>query len=233
MGYAFPFPLLFCFCLRLMSPSSSSYMLTRRVLQAQLAMTSPYAFPTLTLSTLHALPTPVPRRGQKVCKPVWFDMHTKELEALGGVGDVLGWLGRGVDVSRGHDPGHLGEDDEEADEASSSMSVGRWTYANVATELGGWLGTLDRCGGGAGPVGSVKPQSRSLPQPPRTHRLFSYLPWSFGVAGGESTLGENDEDGLDVNQGGGEDDVRLPGSGVRGEEEQKGWLEDDDIEEVE
>ena len=160
-------------------------------------------------------------------------MHTKELEALGGVGDVLGWLGRGVDVSRGHDPGHLGEDDEEADEASSSMSVGRWTYANVATELGGWLGTLDRCGGGAGPVGSVKPQSRSLPQPPRTHRLFSYLPWSFGVAGGESTLGENDEDGLDVNQGGGEDDVRLLGSGVRGEEEQKGWLEDDDIEEVE
>lgn len=185
--------------------------------QAQSA-SSPYAFPTLTLSTLHSLPTPVPRSGQKVCKPSWFDVRTKELDALNAVGDVLGWLGKGVDASH------------QADGEVSSISVGRWTYANVGTELGGWLRALDRCNDGARQMGSETP----LSQPPRTHRLFSHLPWRLGDGDvGGDVLGENEEG--EVEQGGdgdGDEDVRLPG-GMRGEEERNGWLEDDDIEDVE
>ncbi|KAH0835838.1 Rad17 cell cycle checkpoint protein-domain-containing protein [Lanmaoa asiatica] len=178
---------------------------------------SPYAFPTLTLSTLHSFPTPVPRNGQKVCKPVWFDVRTRELEASDAVGDVLGWLGQGVAVGG------------DTDEGASSISVGKWTHTNVATELGGWLRALDRCRGAAEPIGS-KRQGGPRPQPPRTHCRFSHLPWSLGAAGGD-TLGEN-EDG-EVGVEGDEDEaVRLPG-GMQSEQEGKGWLEDDDIEDVE
>ncbi|KAG9313631.1 Rad17 cell cycle checkpoint protein-domain-containing protein [Chiua virens] len=101
-----------------------------------LSANSPYAFPALTLSTLHSLPTPVPRRGQKACKPIWFDMRTKELEAWDAVGDVLGWLGKGVEGVDSHTHEDLS--------TSSSISVGNWTHATVATELGGWLTALDR-----------------------------------------------------------------------------------------
>lgn len=180
--------------------------------QAQFA-NSPYVFPTLTLSTLHSLPTPVPRKGQKVCKPVWFDVRTRELEASDAVGDVLGWLGKGVAVGG------------DADEGASSISVGKWTHNEVATELGGWLRALDRCHGGTKPMGSKRQG-----QPPRTHCLFSHLPWSLEAAGGDA-LGEN-EDGEVEGDGDGDEDVRVPG-GMRGGEEGKGWLEEDDIEDVE
>ncbi|KAG8216677.1 Rad17-domain-containing protein [Butyriboletus roseoflavus] len=176
---------------------------------------SPYAFPTLTLSTLHSLPTPVPRNGQKVCKPTWFDVRTKELGASDAVGDVLGWLGKGVVV------------DGDADQGASSISVGKWTHTNVATELGGWLRALDRCSGGTGPMGS-KRQGWPHPQPPRTHCLFTHLPWTLGAAEGDA-LGENEEG---EGEGDADEDVRAPG-GMRDGKERKGWLDDDDIENVE
>ena len=44
------------------------------------------------LSTLHALPTPVSRVGQKVCKFVWFDIRARESEPWNAVGDVACWL---------------------------------------------------------------------------------------------------------------------------------------------
>lgn len=180
---------------------------------------SPYAFPTLTLSTLHALPTPVPRNGQKVCKPTWFDVRTRELEASDAVGDVLGWLRKGV-VS-----------DDDTDQGALSVSVGRWTRDTVATELGGWLHALDRCSSGARLVGGEL-QGGHYPQPPRTHQLFSCLPWSHGTAGGDA-LGENESGEVEGGgDGDGDGDVRIPG-GMRGGGEAKGWLEEDDIEDVE
>jgi len=178
---------------------------------------SPYAFPTLALSTLHSLPTPVPRSGQKVCKPAWFHFRTQELEASDAVGDVLGWLGKGVAVSG------------DSDEGMSQVSLGKWTHANVATELGAWLRALERCSGDVRPVGS-RLQGGSYVQPPRTHRLFSYLPWSLGTAVGDA-LGENEGEG-DEGDGYEDEEMRLSG-GIRGGEEGKGWLEDDDIEDVE
>ncbi|KAG2142475.1 Rad17 cell cycle checkpoint protein-domain-containing protein [Suillus clintonianus] len=93
---------------------------------------TPYAFPTLALSTLHALPTPVPRKGQKVCKPSWFDVRNKEQDALEGVGDVATWLGHGG--------------------ASDERAPGRWTHGDIAVELSGWLRAIDRPGGAQLPV---------------------------------------------------------------------------------
>ena len=153
-----------------------------------------------------------------MCKPAWFDVRAKELEASDAVWDVLGWLGKGVAVSG------------DTDEGASSVSAGRWTHANVATELGGWLRALDRRSGDVRPVG--EPRGGPYTQPPRTHRLFSHLPWSLGAVGGDA-LGENEDGEVEGDgEGEGEKDVRLPG-GMRGGEEGKGWLEDDDIEDVE
>ena len=104
-------------------------------------------------------------------------------------------------------------------EDASSISVGRWTYANITTELGGWLRVLDRPG---------KPHEGLYPQPPGTHRLFSHLPWSRAPHGSDSVLEENEI--AEVEDG--DDGVKLAG-GMRGQEESKGWLEDDDIEDVE
>ncbi|KAG2117372.1 Rad17 cell cycle checkpoint protein-domain-containing protein [Suillus discolor] len=162
-----------------------------------LPSTTPHAFPTLALSTLHALPTPVPRKGQKVCKPSWFDVRNKEQDALEGVGDVVTWLGQGG--------------------ASDERAPGRWTHANVALELGGWLRAVDRTG-----IAQL--------QLPRTHRLFSSLPWCAGGVGG-NVLGE-DENG-EADEVDGEGDIRVLGA-LRDQKEGKGWwLESDDIEEAE
>ncbi|KAG1876848.1 Rad17 cell cycle checkpoint protein-domain-containing protein [Suillus tomentosus] len=162
-----------------------------------LPSTTPHAFPTLALSTLHALPTPVPRKGQKVCKPSWFDVRNKEQDALEGVGDVMTWLGHGG--------------------ASDERAPGRWTHADVALELGGWLRAVDRTG-----IAQL--------QLPRTHRLFSSLPWCAGGVSG-NVLGEDENgeaDGVD-----GEGDIRVLGA-LRDQKEGKGWwLESDDIEEAE
>ncbi|KAF8842403.1 hypothetical protein BDN67DRAFT_899264 [Paxillus ammoniavirescens] len=191
---------------------------------------TPYAFPTLTLSTLHSLPTPVLRTGQKVCKPAWFDLRAKELEAWGAVGDVLGWLGRGGGGD-GSGSGWVGcGEDEEA----TSMSLGKWTHTSIATELGAWLRAADRYNSTAP---NATPQSehryqhehRPNPQVPRAHKLFSCVPWTSGVVGGDA-LGENEDGEGDGNENG-DGDVRVS-SGMKDEEGKGWWLEDDDIEEV-
>ncbi|KIK82071.1 hypothetical protein PAXRUDRAFT_832422 [Paxillus rubicundulus Ve08.2h10] len=196
---------------------------------------TPYAFPTLTLSTLHSLPTPVLRAGQKVCKPAWFDLRAKEMEAWNALGDVLGWLGR--DGGRGGSGGVGGGEEKDKDEEVTSISLGKWTHTSIATELGGWLRAVDWYNSTAP---NVTPQSgpryrhehRPYPQVPRTHRLFSCVPWTSGVLGGDA-LGENED-----SEGGGEDesengdgDVRVP-SGMKNEKGKGWWLEDDDIEEA-
>jgi cell cycle checkpoint protein len=158
-----------------------------------LPSTTPYAFPTLALSTLHALPTPVPRKGQKVCKPSWFAVRNKEQEAWEAVGDVTAWLGQGG--------------------ASDERVPGRWTHADIAVELGGWLHAVDRSG-------------NAQLQVPRVHKLFSHLPWRAGGVGGD-VLGE-DEYG-EADEGEGDMNFVRP---LRDQEEGKGWwLESDDIEE--
>jgi cell cycle checkpoint protein len=113
------------------------------------------------------------------------------------VGDVVTWLGHG------------GANDERV--------PGRWTHADVAIELGGWLRAVDR-------IGIVQLQV------PRAHKLFSSLPWGAGGVGGD-VLGEDEYgEADDVDD---EGDIRVLGAS-RDDKEGKGWwLESDDIEEAE
>ena len=53
---------------------------------------NPHRFHLVTLGTLHALPTPVPRRSQKPYKPEFFAALQKEREAGDAVRDAHGWL---------------------------------------------------------------------------------------------------------------------------------------------
>ncbi|KAL4079446.1 Rad17 cell cycle checkpoint protein-domain-containing protein [Scleroderma citrinum] len=177
---------------------------------------TPYGFPTLALSTLHALPIPVPRLGQKVCKPAWFDIRARELEACSAVGDVACWLASG----KASGVGHLGDDSAENPQG---FSRGHWTYTSIATELGGWLRSVDQ----------YTSLARNDRAPPSSHKLFSCLPWTMGLpaVGGEVLLEHEDTDigGLheEVNQG------TLISLNDEEENSRHWWTEVDDIEDVE
>jgi len=53
---------------------------------------SPHRFHLLTLGTLHSLPSPVPRRSQKIFKPDYFDYITKEKDTWDAVSDTHSWM---------------------------------------------------------------------------------------------------------------------------------------------
>ena len=53
---------------------------------------NPHQFHLVTLSTLHALPSPVERRNQKPFKPAFFDSLRRQHEAEDGVRDIQLWL---------------------------------------------------------------------------------------------------------------------------------------------
>ena len=177
-------------------------------------MKTPYAFPALAISTLHALPTPVSRVGQKVCKPAWFDIRARESEAWNAVGDVSCWLAQ----DRANTPSHSGDSNSEE---WQGCSRGYWTHTTIATELGGWLRAVNQC----------TFLTRNGHAPPSSHRLFSYLPWTTGLlAGADDVLMEHED--MDV---GGvlEEDTRTLGA-LNDEQDGDGcwWMEADDIEEV-
>ncbi|KAA1477918.1 Rad17-domain-containing protein [Dentipellis sp. KUC8613] len=74
--------------------------------------TNPHTFHLTALSTLHALPSPVPRRAQKTYKPAFFGALAAARDADAALGDTLAWFAR-----RGE----------------------RWARAEAACELGGIL----------------------------------------------------------------------------------------------
>ncbi|KAJ7720282.1 Rad17 cell cycle checkpoint protein-domain-containing protein [Mycena maculata] len=159
---------------------------------------NPHRFHLLTLGTLHSLPTPVPRRSQKLFKPEFFDSLTKEKDAWDAVRDVRGWI---AEDARSRD--------------GDGWRLGRWSRAEVVTELGGVLKARD-----------AKQTGR---QGPASHRLFSSLQFA---AGGENRglmqLGEGDVfvDNADVP----EDEYGPRGGWEEIAGEGGGWLENDDIE---
>ncbi|KAI0764825.1 P-loop containing nucleoside triphosphate hydrolase protein [Fomes fomentarius] len=53
---------------------------------------NPHQFHLVTLGTLHALPSPVPRRNQKPYKPAFFDNLRRKHDAEDGVRDIQMWL---------------------------------------------------------------------------------------------------------------------------------------------
>lgn len=60
--------------------------------RVQWLQANPHRFHLVTLGTLHALPTPVPRRSQKPYKPEFFAALQKEREAGHAVRDAHSWL---------------------------------------------------------------------------------------------------------------------------------------------
>ncbi|KAF9070729.1 Rad17 cell cycle checkpoint protein-domain-containing protein [Rhodocollybia butyracea] len=113
---------------------------------------NPHRFHLLALGTLHSLPTPVLRQGQKVFKPDFFDNLDKEKEAWEGVKDVRSWI-----VDQG---------------SESGWNLGAWTPIAIATELGGVLRAQDRKRTSLTSTGS----SSVIP---RSHRSFSSLKFDF------------------------------------------------------
>ncbi|EIN04674.1 P-loop containing nucleoside triphosphate hydrolase protein [Punctularia strigosozonata HHB-11173 SS5] len=71
---------------------------------------NPHRFHLVALGTLHSLPSPVPRRGQKLSKPLYFDNLHKERDCRSAVEDVRHWL--------------------------DALVPGRWDPVDVATGLG-------------------------------------------------------------------------------------------------
>ena len=55
---------------------------------------NPHQFHLVALGTMHALPSPVPRRNQKPFKPAFFETLKQQHEAEDGVWDVQLWLQR-------------------------------------------------------------------------------------------------------------------------------------------
>ncbi|KAF8529721.1 Rad17-domain-containing protein [Hysterangium stoloniferum] len=94
------------------------------------AQQSPHRFHILTLGTLHALPSPVPRRSQKIFKPEFFDALKKTREAEGGLIDTENWLN--VIAAR-------------------EERVRGWSKDEIILEMGSALKVLDSCGAAAPP----------------------------------------------------------------------------------
>ncbi|KAF5391137.1 hypothetical protein D9757_003028 [Collybiopsis confluens] len=175
---------------------------------------NPHRFHLIALGTLHSLPTPVPRRNQKVFKPDYFENLNKEKDAWAGVRDVQGWI---------HEQG-----------SDHGWNLSAWTPRAIATELSGIL----RCQDASFPL-SQGPSERI----PTSHQKFSSLKFAYPRADqrslGQEQLNEGDEgepysDGPTVLHEqqdigmwqGGNDDARVASRAEAG-----GWLESDDIEE--
>ncbi|KAJ7170997.1 Rad17 cell cycle checkpoint protein-domain-containing protein [Mycena filopes] len=166
---------------------------------------NPHRFHLLTLGTLHSLPSPVPRRSQKMFKPEFFEYLNKEKDAWEAVRDIRGWL--------------VGEGASATDEGSDDPApLGTWSRAEVVTGLGAVLKARDLKGGKRAPA---------------SHRLFSSLPFATAEnrarpLGEGDVAGDGDEVEVPEEDGGG------PAGGWRGDESAEregGWLEGDDIEE--
>ncbi|KAF8625498.1 hypothetical protein AX15_005346 [Amanita polypyramis BW_CC] len=87
---------------------------------------NPHQFHLLTLGTLHSLPSPVPRRNQKILKPQFFEYLEKEKEGLGAIRDVQSWMVHRTDVQN-----------------EGAYRICGWNTSEIALELGGLLKALD------------------------------------------------------------------------------------------
>ncbi|KAJ7856757.1 Rad17 cell cycle checkpoint protein-domain-containing protein [Mycena olivaceomarginata] len=161
---------------------------------------NPHRFHLLTMGTLHSLPSPVPRRGQKLFKPEFFDYLTKEKDAWDAVRDVRGWI----------------VEDAVARE-NEGWRLGGWSRTEVATGLGGVLKARD-----------AKQTQTQAPGSHRLFSSLPFV--SGGDSRGLSQLGEGDlppSDNVDVPDDGG---ARGGWAHVEDVDEGGGWLDSDDIE---
>ncbi|KIY72588.1 Rad17-domain-containing protein [Cylindrobasidium torrendii FP15055 ss-10] len=167
---------------------------------------NPYRFHILTAGTLHALPSPVERRHQKVFKPEFFGNLEKEKNAWSSVDDVRRW----VSTRALRDP--------------NAWRVGGWSRNSIVTELGGILKARDATMAKAS-QGSKDANERA----PRQHRDFSHLPFVLRSVGRVEQLGETEEDQQDGSMAwDGTIDVEDEAAAAA---RVGGWLDSDEIEE--
>ncbi|KAJ7916174.1 Rad17 cell cycle checkpoint protein-domain-containing protein [Mycena leptocephala] len=162
---------------------------------------NPHRFHLLTMGTLHSLPTPVPRRGQKLFKPEFFDFLTKEKDAWDAVRDVRGWIVEDATAKEGE-----------------GWRLGGWSRAEVVMDLGGVLKARD-----------IKQTPSQAPVSHRLFSSLPFV--SGADNRGLRQLGEGDSasDNVDIpedNDAG----PRGGWSEIPDVQEGGGWLESDDIE---
>ncbi|GJE92350.1 Rad17-domain-containing protein [Phanerochaete sordida] len=177
-----------------------------------IANTNPTRFHLITLGTLHALPTPVPRRGQRNYKPEFFDFLRKQREAEENVAETLGWLRQVRPQSPFHSSPFLTKSQSEA-------SAGGWTARDVALELPALLKAMDL---------RPAPAHAARARPPQGHRTFSSMRWVYGAGSAAQLADEADEVPVEdaaEDVGAPEDAPLVVKESVTG-----GWLEEDDIE---
>lgn len=167
----------------------------------------------MALGTLHALPSPVPRRNQKPFKPAFFDSLRRQHEAEDGVRDVQAWLQqvRHLVLQRNETSADVGPSQ------NSAVALPGWSQREVVLSAGTALRAIDRAG---------LPSERAPP----THRLFSTLEFARDSGAG-AELAEEGDVGLDAPEP--EREVRArPLKTPADDDEVTGrWLSDDDIEE--
>ncbi|KAJ6475701.1 Rad17 cell cycle checkpoint protein-domain-containing protein [Mycena vitilis] len=161
---------------------------------------NPHRFHLLTMGTLHSLPTPVPRRSQKLFKPEFFNFLTKEKDAWDAVRDVRGWLVEDATSKEGE-----------------GWGLGGWSRAEVAMGLGGVLKARD-----------LKQGQPQAPASHRLFSSLPFV--SGGDNRGLRQLGEGDlpSDNVDIPEDDG--GPRGGWSDIADSQEGGGWLENDDIE---
>ncbi|EIM79628.1 Rad17-domain-containing protein [Stereum hirsutum FP-91666 SS1] len=169
---------------------------------------NPYTVHISTLSTLHALPSPVPRKNQKMHKPEFFENLRKTRTAdEDGMGGVRGWLT--MTFATG-----------------TIQPASLWSRHSIVLELPGVLKAL-----------SHRPSHPHRP-PPANHTLFSSLLWSRHASSSMAvTLEEGDDEAAgameemerEMPESGTAVEVDDDGDGGAAEA-QNGWLEDDEIE---
>ncbi|KAI0353325.1 hypothetical protein OH77DRAFT_1483691 [Trametes cingulata] len=164
---------------------------------------NPHQFHLVALGTLHALPSPVPRRNQKPFKPGFFEALRKQHEAEDGVRDVQMWL-----------------------QQSGDVAVPGWSQTEVALSVGNVLRARDTY-----TSHSSTPSSSRAPPTHRLFSTLEFARDNVGIAElaeeGDVTLDapEIEREVRPVKvplRAGEEEDERLGG-----------WLSDDDIEEWE
>ncbi|EKM77716.1 hypothetical protein AGABI1DRAFT_129999 [Agaricus bisporus var. burnettii JB137-S8] len=176
---------------------------------------NPHRFHLLTLGVLHSLPSPVPRRSQKVYKSDYFEYLKKEKEAWDAVSDTRYWM-----------MNHRGLGSEE----SLSMNASRWSRSEVTLELGAIL--------------KLKQQQQQMRKDkesffPPSHSLFSKLTFTrddkMGMQVDEDGVSKEEELQQFIALNDGEANGGLakgPGNGDGdGDDVGGNWLENDDIEE--
>ena len=130
-------------------PAFNSYLLTLSLsflFRCQWHQANPHHFHLLTLGTLHSLPTPVPRKGQKMYKPEFFDVLKRTKDAAEAVEDVGCWLRRSAKMggeSKDGEGSHRGIGDDGKEERFVCSS---WTREEIVMEVGAVLRTREQIG---------------------------------------------------------------------------------------